>query len=71
MPSVRPCGVVGCGAVAEIRVGWIPAAAFRDSAESGYATDWLWFRGCRSHARKVWLQARRNGQTPVFLVIEP
>lgn len=66
---MRPCQVFGCGTVAEVRVGWVPAAAFRDDRE-GKAVDRLWFRGCVVHARAVWMNAKRNGQSPVYMIIE-
>ena len=64
---MRPCQRLGCGTVATIRVGWVPASAFRDSEEAGYAVDRLWFRGCDTHSREVWLMRRDNRQSPVWV----
>lgn len=64
--AMRACDRLGCDEVAEVRIGWTPASAFRDELETGQTVDRLWFYGCRDHAREVWRQANRNKASPVY-----
>jgi hypothetical protein len=65
--------VKDCGVVAEVHVFWYPAAEFarqydneNDLYDQGRARPSR-LRACRPHARLLWLQARRNNQSPTFV----